>query len=119
LTNSQVKALSITILQPFDAINGTGLFAFTWNAGVPAGTTNFGNVVVSAEWWNGDPFTSGEFVEGATDAVVPFSVSVPVSCNCAPEQVPEPSSLALLFCGFGALLLFHRSKLSPVRYRLK
>ena len=110
-----IVAPGATVTQAYDAVNSLGLFAFTWNAGVPGGTTNSGNFVVSAEWWNDDPFTTGEFIEAAEDAVAPYSVTVPVSCNCNPEQVPEPSSFVLLACGMGSLFLLYRRKLQPGR----
>jgi hypothetical protein len=89
----------------YDGTNG--LFEFAWDAGVPAGSSNSGTLVLSAEWWSGDPFDEiapGEFLETAPEFTLPYSVTVPVSCNCTP--VPETSSLKLLAFGVGGLLLF-------------
>ena len=110
--DSPVVAPNSTITTDYDGTNG--LFEFTWNASAPAGSFNSGNFVLSAEWWSGNPFDDvapGEFLESIPDRSVPYSVTVPVSCNCTP--VPESSSLLLLVCGMGGLLLLriHRKKL--------
>jgi PEP-CTERM motif-containing protein len=107
-----VVAPNSTVTTNYDGISG--LFEFTWDAGAPAGSFNSGNFVLSAEWWNGDPFDAvapGEFLESIPDFSVPYSVTVPESCNCT--SVPEPSSLQLLafgISGVGALLLFNRTR---------
>jgi len=101
-------------IQPYDAVAGTGLFEFTWDADAPAGWTNSGNFVLIAELWNGDPFIDGVFTDATVEFVVPYSVSVPLSCNCTPEPVPEPSSSALLACGLGLLFLLHRRRKLPL-----
>jgi hypothetical protein len=113
--DSPIVAPGVTITTDYDGISG--LFEFTWDAGAPAGSFNSGNFVLSAEWWNGDPFddvAQGEFLESIPDFSVPYSVSVPVSCNCTP--VPETSSLQTLafgIAGIGAVLVFslNRKKL--------
>jgi len=86
-----------------DGTFGKGLFEFTWNADAPAGSPNSGNFVLTAELYSGDPFDAGEF-QGTIDFSVPYSVTVPTSCECTP--VPESSSLPLLACGVGGLHLF-------------
>jgi len=107
-----VVAPNSTMTANYDGTNG--LYEFTLNPVVAAGFSNSGNFVLSAEWWSGDPFDEiapGEFLETIPDFSVPYSVTVPVSCNCTP--VPESSSLPMLVCGVGGLLLFniHRKKL--------
>jgi len=92
----------------------SGLYEFTWDVGAPAGSFNSGNFVLSAEWWSGDPFDEiapGEFLETIPDFSVPYSVTVPASCNCTP--VPEASSLQTLvlgITGLGALFLFNLNR---------
>lgn len=101
-----VVAPNTIITTDYDGTNG--LFEFTWNAGAPAGSFISGNFVLSAEWWSGNPFDDvapGEFLESIPDFSVPYSVTVPVSCNCTP--VPESSSLLMLVFGVGGLLLFN------------
>jgi hypothetical protein len=103
--NYPVLAPNGTLSQDYDGIDG--LFEFTWDPGAPAGSSNSGNFVLSAEWWSGDPFDEvapGEFLKKIPDFSVPYSVTVPVSCNCTP--VPETSSLQLLGCAIVGLLLF-------------
>lgn len=108
-------APNTTITTAYDGTNG--LYEFTWDAGAPAGSFNSGNFVLSAEWWSGNPFDEvapGEFLDSIPDFSVPYSVSVPASCNCTP--VPETSSFQTLACGIagiGALILsgLNRKKL--------
>jgi len=102
--NSPVVAPNSTLMQAYDGISG--LYQFTWDAGTPAGFSNSGNFVLSAEWWSGDPFdefTPSEFLESIPDFNVPYAVTVPASCQCTP--VPESSSLQMLALGVGGLLL--------------
>jgi hypothetical protein len=102
-----VVAPNTTITTNYDGTNG--LYEFTWNPGAPAGFSNSGNFVLSADWWSGDPFDDiapGEFLETIPAFSVPYSVTVPASCNCTP--VPEASSLQTLafgITGIGALFL--------------
>jgi hypothetical protein len=104
--DSPVVAPNSTITTDYDGTNG--LFEFTWNVSAPAGSFNSGNFLLSAEWWSGNPFDDvapGELLESIPDFSVPYSVTIPVSCNCTP--VPESSSLLTLACGVGGLILFN------------
>jgi hypothetical protein len=100
------------VTQGYDGTDG--LYEFTWDPGVPAGSSNSGNFVLTAQWYSGDPFdefASGDPLGEVLEFSVPYSVTVPPSCNCTP--VPETSSFQTLACGFagiGALFLFNRSR---------
>jgi len=97
--DSPIVAPNTTITTDYDGING--LLEFHWDASAPAGSSISGNLFLSAEWWTGDPFDEGEFLEAIPDFSVPFSVTVPVSCNCTP--VPEASSLQTLILGLSGI----------------
>ena len=64
----------------------SGLFAFTWDAAAPLGSTNAGSFVLGAEWWSGDPLSGGVFLSLATPASAAYQVSV----------VPEPAAALLV-----------------------
>jgi hypothetical protein len=74
-----------TATEPYDSATHTGLFEVTWNASAPIGSTDSGNFVLSAEWWNGDPLGNGSFVSTAPDSIQPYSVTA----------VPEPATFGL------------------------
>jgi hypothetical protein len=77
-----------TLDVPYDGING--LYEFTWDVGAPSGFANVGVFVISAEWYDGDPFGGGSFVSSAGVAELPYSITVAASTG-----VPEPGSLVL------------------------
>jgi hypothetical protein len=79
-----------TISLPFDAAAGTGLFQLTWDTSAPADFTNFGHFTLSAEWWNGDPFNGGSFLQTAPATTQAYFATV--SENAA---IPEPSTIVL------------------------
>jgi len=64
----------------------SGLFAFTWDAAAPIGSSNAGLFVLGAEWWSGDPGASGSFLSLATPASAPYVLSA----------VPEARAALLL-----------------------
>jgi hypothetical protein len=84
----------------FDGIHG--LFAFTWSSSAPAGATNSGVFEASADWYDGDPFAGGSFLEVADLASVPYST----------QLVPEASCGLLLAAGLGAIAARRRSRRS-------
>lgn len=85
----------------FDPLAGSGLFGLTWDAAAPVGFTNSGTFVLSAEFWDGDPFADGNFVDFAPDQLAAYSASVSATSTV---PVPAPSTLILLGSGLAAVL---------------
>ena len=92
-------------IQPYDPTNLLGLFQFTWDPSAPVGFVNSGNVVVSAEFWDGDPFGGGSLLATATDASAAYSVT---AIAAGPSTVPEPSTVLLLASGLAAIAVMRR-----------
>jgi hypothetical protein len=90
-----ILAPNTTVSVAFDATAGKGLFGLTWDSNVPTGFNNSGEFTLSAEWWSGDPFNGGSFLQDALDQSADFSATA----LAAPVTVPEPSSAALLLGG--------------------
>jgi hypothetical protein len=96
-----------TATEAFDAVNGTGLYELTWDATAPNEYANFGLFTLGAEWWSGDPFNGGSFIQVAPDSVQAYSASV----STVPEPVPEPSALVLMLCALGVVgVILYQSK---------
>jgi hypothetical protein len=113
--NFPIVAPLSTLTQAYDGTNG--LYEFKWNAVAPAASSNSGNFVLGAEWWSGDPFSPnapGNFLSAIPAFIAPYSVTVAASCECTP--VPESSSLPMLACGVGLLLLGINQKKLPLRF---
>lgn len=81
---------------PYDG--ASGLFAFRWSAAAPPGFTNQGHFTLAADWYDGNPFAGGSFIEAADDATAPYRVSV----------IPEPGSGLLLGLGLVAFAVARR-----------
>jgi hypothetical protein len=79
----------VNVTEPFDPVNGIGVFELQWDPSAPVGTVNSGNFVLSGEWWDGDPFNGGNFITDATDTALPYSATV----SAATSGTPEPSTL--------------------------
>jgi hypothetical protein len=73
---------------PFDLFNAQGLLAITWDPGAPNGSTEQGEFLLQAEWWSGDPFGNGAYLQGAD----PTSVAYEARLGSA---VPEPATSAM------------------------
>ena len=78
-----------TVTESFDPINGIGLYELTWDPGAPAGFVNSGNFVLSAQWYDGDPFNGGTYIADALDTNAAYSATVSAS---GPSGTPEPAS---------------------------
>jgi hypothetical protein len=90
-----------TVTEPFDAVNGIGIFELQWAPSAPVGFVNSGNFVLSGEWWDGDPLNGGNFIADATDTSLAYSATVTGTAS-----VPEPSSLFLLSWGLVMMAAF-------------
>ncbi len=75
-----------------------GLYELTWDAGAPGGFTNFGSFLVTADWYDTDPFLGGTVI-GTSERIAAYSATV------ASTSVPEPSTLALMSVGMALLML--------------
>lgn len=93
-----------TVTVVFDSTNLLGLFAFAWDVGAPSGFVNSGTFVLSAEWWDGDPFLGGAFIANAEDLTAPYSATV--------TAVPEPGTAWLLLSAVGVVLSRRRQQRS-------
>jgi hypothetical protein len=103
-----------TISQAYDPADALGLFQFTWNAGLPAGTTEAGQFTLYGAFC--DPSVDFFCAEDGTVLSTALA-SAAYSATVIPSSstpVPEPSSFLLLFsglCGIG--LLTRRSSCLP------
>ncbi len=84
----------------------SGLFAFTWDAAAPVGSTNAGVFVLGAEWWSGDPAAGGTFLALATPSSATYQLML----------VPEPCAALLAATGL-ALASWRAPRRRPVRPR--
>jgi hypothetical protein len=105
---------SSTVTLPYDQATNTGLFALTWDTTAPVGFTNAGVFTLSAEWWSGDPLTTGMFLMDAPDETAAYSATVSGTVVSA----REPGSAWLLLAGISmsilALLRSRRCNLSRI-----
>jgi hypothetical protein len=90
------------VTEPFDPVNGIGVYELQWDPSAPGGFVNSGKFVLSGEWLDGDPLNGGNFIDAATDTALPYSATVSGSTS----GTPEPSSFALFACGVSLLIGF-------------
>lgn len=76
----------------------SGLFAFTWSTLAPPGFSNEGVFTLAADWYDGDPFAGGTFLEPASDTSAPYRVSV----------APEAGTGVLVALGTSVLVMARR-----------
>lgn len=93
-----ILAPGTTATQPFNAAALTGLLALTWDASAPRSAVESGNFLMTAEWWNGDPFAGGQLAFAASNQSQSYNATV----------APEPGTVtmmtsALLLVGVGRL----------------
>lgn len=90
-----------TVSVPYDGLSG--LFQLTWDAGAPVGFLNTGLFTAGADWYDGDPFGGGLFLDMAGSRSTAYSAEVTASVS-----LPEPSTFLLLMVG-GAVLVLVRT----------
>jgi hypothetical protein len=106
-----------TVSQAYDPADSLGLFQFTWNAGLPTGTTEAGHFTLYGAFCDPsvDIFCAEDgSVPGTALASAAYSATV---ISSSPTPVPEPSSFLLLvsgLCGIG-LWTRHRQRYSECR----
>jgi hypothetical protein len=86
---------------PYDGVDG--LYEFAWDSDAPLNFSNVGLFVVSADWFDADPSTTGVFRETAATVEVPYSVRTE-----APAIVPEPGTLLITAMCAIAIGIFRR-----------
>jgi hypothetical protein len=94
-----------TVTEVFDPIGLTGLYEDVLDDSAPNGSVDSGDFVLSAEWYNGDPFNGGTLIGDAPDMEAAYTATVTSS-----SSTPEPSSFVLLA---GGLLLIIGSRFRP------
>ncbi len=88
-----------TVTEAFDPIGLTGLYEDALNDPVPNGSVDSGSFVLSAQWYDGDPFNGGNFIADAVDTDAAYMATVTSS-----SSTPEPSSFFLLASGIIAMI---------------
>jgi hypothetical protein len=99
-----------TVAESFDPVDSIGLYELTWDPDAPTGFVNSGNFVLSAQWYDGDPFNGGNYIADAPDTNAAYSATVSGS------GVPEPASFLLIVAGLavlGAIGIWPRLVLAP------
>jgi hypothetical protein len=103
-----------TLTQQYDPLNG--LFQFTWNPGVPVGTTETGSFTVFAQ------FCDNATPSNCVDAVPESAAYTATVISNFPAAVPEPSSFLLLvsgLCGIGLCTRHRQSAATRSPGRIK
>ena len=88
-----------TVSEVFDPIGLTGLYEDVLNVSAPNESVDSGNFVLSAQWYDGDPFNGGKFIADAVDTDAAYAATVTSS-----SSTPEPSSFLLLAIGIIAMV---------------
>jgi protein-disulfide isomerase len=83
-----------TVTEVFDPIGLTGLYEDVLNDSAPNGSVDSGDFVLSAQWYEGDPFNGGTLIGDAVDTDAAYTATVTSS-----SSTPEPSSFVLLASG--------------------
>ncbi len=87
-----------TVTEPFDPVNGIGIYELQWDPVASVGFVNGGDFTLSGQWYDGDPFNGGNFIADAPDTLLPYSATVTGFVS-----TPEPSNFILF--GSGILLM--------------
>ena len=94
-----------TATQLYDPVDNLGLFQFTWNSGLPVGTTESGQFRLSGAFC--DPVVD-QFCAEDDSVASTVLTSADYSATVSPSGVvttPEPRSVCLLLAGIGLLFV--------------
>jgi len=96
-----------TAIQLYDPVDNLGLFQFTWNSGLPVGTTESGQFRLMGAFC--DPSVDQFCAEDGSVASTVLA-SADYSATVSPSGVvttptPEPSSVGLMLAGIGLMLM--------------
>jgi protein-disulfide isomerase len=105
-----------TVTEPFDPMNGIGLFELLWDSSAASGFVNSGDFVLSGQWWDGDPLNGGNFIANAPDISLPYTATVNASGGGGGGGVPEPSSLVLWASGIVAMIVWRKIRFGPISH---
>jgi hypothetical protein len=104
-----------TVTEQYDPISFIGLFQFTWNPGLPVGTTETGSFTVSAQFCDAA-------LSNCVDTVPESAAYNATVISNFPTAVPEPSSFLLLvsgLCGIGLCTRHRQSAATRSPGRIK
>lgn len=96
-----ILAPGASVSVPYDGL--FGLFQLTWDLDAPVGFVNSGLFTAGADWYDGDPFGGGLFLDTAGQRSTPYSATA--TAMAASASVPEPSTLLLMVSGILAFLI--------------
>lgn len=99
-----------TVTESFDALNNVGLYDLVWDATAPGGFVNSGNFTLSAQWFDGDILSGGNYIVDAPDTNAAYSASV-----TAGAATPEPHTFFLGIIAIGVVVLMNNRL--PIRRR--
>jgi hypothetical protein len=97
-----------TVTQLYDPLDNLGLFQFTWNSGLPAGTTESGEFRLMGAFC--DPTVDRFCAEDGSAASIMLAsggYSATVSSS-GPVTTPEPSSVGPLLAGIGLVFMMRK-----------
>lgn len=86
-----------TVTEDFDPVALTGVYEDVLDASASPGSVDSGNFVLSAQWYDGDPFNGGNYIADAPDTNAAYSATVIGS------STPEPGSFLLISGGLALL----------------
>ncbi len=94
-----ILAPGASVSAPYDGL--VGLYQMTWDVDAPVGFLNTGLFTVGADWYDGDPFGGGLFLDTAGQRSTPYVAAV----TGLPTAVPEPSTFLLVASGIVAFFV--------------
>lgn len=120
LGNPDASYFDFPIIQPgqsvsevFDTVNYLGLYGIQLDTSVSTGQLDTGIFSLSGQWWSGDPFAGGAFIQNSVVETTPFSVLI----QNPTSSVPEPSVVSMLI--FGIIGIYSTRKLHLTRFSMR
>ncbi|CAG0947100.1 hypothetical protein [Geobacter sp.] len=87
----------LPLVAPSTAVTGD-LYSFLWDADAVTGDFNGGIFTLNGEWWDGDPFNGGRYLEGAPERSVWYSVEAEGGAEPIPYSGPQFQDNSLRWC---------------------